>query len=71
MIFLGWKLKVAASPIFPAKLLKNFEPLLGIEFCYKWSTQKGAHNGFLRFFKESNILKTIILKNDINFSKKK
>lgn len=43
-------------------LLKNFEPLLGIEFCYKWSTQKGANNGLLRFFKKSKILETIILK---------
>jgi len=43
-------------------LLKDFMPLLGLEFCYTWSLKKSANNGLLRFFKNSSICKKIMQK---------
>ena len=34
-------------------LLKNFDSLLGIEFCYMWANLKYGNNGLLRLFKKS------------------
>jgi len=34
-------------------LIKNFDSLLNIEFCYSWSFEKKGNNGLLRLFKKS------------------
>ena len=51
-------------------LLKDFDSLLNIEFCYTWSLKNTANNGLLRLFKNSNICKNIIEKYN-NFLKDK
>tara|TARA_B100000902_G_C27199475_1_gene858278 strand:+ start:93 stop:977 length:885 start_codon:yes stop_codon:yes gene_type:complete len=43
-------------------LLKDLRPLLGVEFCYRWSKYLTGNNAILRLFKESNNTKILINK---------
>ena len=43
-------------------LLKDMYPLLGIEFCYKWSNQEYGNNGILRLEKSSKLSVDLIKK---------
>jgi len=43
-------------------LLKDLKPLLGIEFCYAWSTKKEGNNGILRIKKNSELSNQLIQK---------
>ena len=43
-------------------LLKDFNSLLNLEFCYSWSDKDRGNNGILRLFKNSNNCKQIIQK---------
>ena len=41
-------------------LLKDLNPLLGVEFCYSWSNRKEGNNGILRLFKNSKAANFLI-----------
>jgi len=41
-------------------LLKDLKPLLGIEFCYTWSTMKCGNNAILRIKKKSKLIIQLI-----------
>lgn len=43
-------------------LLKDFQCLLGIEFCYMWADLNSGNNGLLRIFKNSDICNKIMTK---------
>lgn len=53
-------------------LLKNFENLLGTEFCYNWSNlYKNGNNGLIRFYKKSDELLKLMDKYNMTFEKNK
>ena len=52
-------------------LLKSFNNLLGIEFCYSWSTKKTGNNGILRLFKNSQNCIDLMNKYNLTLQNKK